>query len=74
MWRLEHENVRRNLGSRGFPLTSALGMWLETLQHTLNRDRLLPEDDKDEFRTHPSNRMDTSAEGDYLTLFLCSVD
>jgi hypothetical protein len=61
-------------GIARFQLTSALRMRLEALQHTLNRDGLLAEHDKDEFRTHPSNRMDTSAEGDDLALSLCLVD
>lgn len=48
-------------------------MRLETLQDSLDRYSLLAEDDKDQLGTHPSNGMDTSAEGDDLAIFLCAV-
>ena len=48
-------------------------MALKTLQHSLNRDGLLAEDDKDQLRTHPPKSVDTSAESNDLALHFCTA-
>jgi hypothetical protein len=47
-------------------------MRLETLQHPLNGDSLLPEDDENELGTHSTEGMDTSSKFEGSALHFCT--